>query len=255
MLCIDIGNTHIYAGIFDGKTITHRFRINSKQGWSSDQFGVFLRSYFREHELDWRSIRKIAICSVVPSVNYSIRSACIKYFDIDPFFVQQGVKTGLIVNKYKSPHEVGSDIIAGCIAAIDLFPGKNVIVSDLGTGTTIAAATRSKEFCGGVILPGIQTQANSLSVAAEKLSSVTIEKPKSVTGTGTVHAIQSGIYYGHMAAIQTLTKKLAKENFHEEDYVNIGTGGFSALYRSEKLFDLIEPDLIFHGLVLIESMN
>ena len=102
MLCLDIGNTQMYGGYYNGEKITHRFRINTKRGWSSDEFGVFVQSYFREQNIKPTSIKKISICSVVPSINYSIRGACIKYFNIDPFMIQLGVKTGLIVNKYKN---------------------------------------------------------------------------------------------------------------------------------------------------------
>ena len=256
MLCLDIGNTQIYGGYYNGKEITHNFRINSKLGWSSDQFGVFIRSYLHEQELDCQLIKKITICSVVPSVNYSIRSACIKYFNIEPFIVQLGVKTGLIVNKYKNPHEIGSDIIAGCVAAVDLFPKHNIIVVDLGTATTIAAVNNRKEFHGGVIMPGIKTQTDSLCANAERLSSIDIIAPSAVTGTTTAHAIQSGIYYGHLAAISYLTKHISQEVFGTtSDTKIIGTGGFSILYQQAKIFDLIEPDLILNGLIAIEKLN
>ena len=256
MLCLDIGNTQIYVGYYDGNKIVHSFRITTKLGWSSDQFGVFIRSYLREQGLDYKFIKKIAICSVVPSVNYSIRSACVKYFNIEPFIVQLGVKTGLIVNKYKNPHEIGSDIIAGCVAAINLFPRQNIIVADLGTATTIAAINDKKEFYGGTIMPGIKTQADSLFAAAEKLSAIDIMAPEKVTGTSTTHAIQSGIYYGHLAAITVLTQQLSQEVFGTTVNVKIiGTGGFAVLYNRTKIFDIIEPDLIFNGLVLIEKLN
>jgi type III pantothenate kinase len=256
MLCLDVGNTQIYGGCYNGSEITHRFRINTKQGWSSDQFGVFIRSYLREQDLNPALIKKISICSVVPSINYSIRSACIKYFNIDPFIVQVGIKTGLIVNKYKNPHEIGADIVTGCVGAINLYPERNIIVVDLGTATTIAAVNNKKEFKSGIIMPGMQTQAHSLAVATEKLSSIDIIAPKTVAGSSNTHAIQSGIYYGHLAAITYLTKLIAKEVFEDnKNFVTIGTGGFSILYNDAKIFDVIEPDLLLNGLVIIEKMN
>ncbi len=256
MLCLDIGNTQIYGGCHNSKEIIHSFRINTKRGWSSDEFGVFLRSYFKEQSIDLISIKKISICSVVPSINYSIRSACIKYFNIDPFVIQLGIKTGLIVNKYKNPHEIGADIVTGCVAAMNLKPGHNIIIADLGTCTTIAAVNSDREFKSGVILPGIKTQADSLSLVAEKLSSIDIIAPPTVTGTSTSHAIQSGIYYGHMAAIKELSKQISKEVFgNPNDFIIIGTGGFATLYNDCKLFDIIEPNLILNGLVIIEKMN
>jgi len=256
MLCLDIGNSQIYGGIFDGKNFTHNFRLNTKNGWSSDQIGVFICSYLRERSIDPQAIKQIAICSVVPSVNYSIRSACIKYFNIDPFILKMGVKTGLIVNKYKNPHEIGSDIIAGCVASLDLFPGHNLLVVDLGTATTIAAVNRNSEYFGGVIIPGLKTQADSLAVAAENLSSIDIILPKTVTGTSTSHAIQSGLFYGHLAAMRGLCNLMALEKFgSEKDCKIIGTGGFSILFADSDIFDAIEPDLILKGLVIAERVN
>lgn len=254
-LCIDIGNTHLYGGCFDGNSITHRFRFNSKQGWSSDQIGIFLKSYLREQEIDHRLLTQVIICSVVPSINYSINSAFIKYFGITPFFLKQGVKTGLIVNKYQGQREVGSDIIAGCVAAIDLYQNQNVIIVDLGTATTISIVNSKKEFLGGVIFPGIQTQAKSLAANTETLPSVDIKTPKKIIGIGTESAIQSGVYFSHLASIRFFAQQIAREAFLEEDYVLIGTGGFSTLFKDKKLFDLIEQDLIFLGLLKIDELN
>ena len=256
MLCLDIGNSEIYGGYYDGSKISHNFRITTKLGWSSDQFGIFFRSFFREQNIDYKLIKKIVICSVVPSINYSIKHACIKYFGIEPFFVQIGVKTGLVVNRYKNPHELGSDIIAGCVAATNIFPSEDLIIADLGTATTIAVTNSKKEFFGGIIMPGIKTQANSLSISAEKLSSIDIEVPKTTLGKDTNHAILSGLYYGHLASISYLAKELASEAFGaKKSFKIIGTGGFSSLYKEANLFDLIESNLVLQGIIQIEKLN
>ena len=256
MLCLDIGNSQIYGGVYSNNEFTHCFRLNTKIGWSSDQLGIFFLSYFREQKFDPTTIRKIAISSVVPSINYSIRSACIKYFGIDPFFVKPGIKMDLDTSQYRNSAEMGADIIAGCNAAAHYYPDKNILVIDLGTATTIVAINKEKKFCGGVIIPGIKTQAESLARAAEKLSSIDIFAPKSVTGLSTVHAIQSGIYFSHLAALNDISKRMAEENFNgsKADLI-IGTGGFATLFSEHEIFDLIEPDLVLKGIMILEHQN
>lgn len=256
MLCLDIGNSQIYGGIYSNKEFSHCFRLNTKIGWSSDQLGIFFLSYFREQNFDPKTLSKIAISSVVPSINYSIRSACIKYFAIEPFFVKPEIKMDLDISQYKNSGEMGADIIAGCNAAACLYPQKNILVIDLGTATTIVAVNKNQQFCGGVIIPGIKTQAESLAKATEKLSSIDISAPLTTTGLSTVHAIQSGIYFSHLAALKDISHRLSEENFQNSkaDLI-IGTGGFATLFSECKIFDTIESDLVLKGIMILEAKN
>ncbi|HWU43089.1 MAG TPA: type III pantothenate kinase, partial [Bdellovibrio sp.] len=154
ILCLDVGNTQIYGGLFDKDKMVLSFRKNSKSGASSDETGIFLRTVIRENGYDPAKIRQIAVCSVVPEVIYSLRGACMKYFNINPFILQAGVKTGLKV-KYRNPLEVGADRIANSIAATHLYPNQNVIIVDLGTATTFCAVTKEKDYLGGSIVAGL----------------------------------------------------------------------------------------------------
>src|SRR6185437_9265810 len=131
ILTLDIGNTQIHAGVFDGDKIKFQFRRSTHSGMSSDEFGVFLRVVLRENGIDPKAIRQIALCSVVPDIVHSIKNACKKYFDLNPFILQVGTKTGLKI-KYRNPVEVGADRIANAIAATRMFSGKNLIVVDYG---------------------------------------------------------------------------------------------------------------------------
>ena len=121
ILCIDVGNSQIHGGVFNGGELTVQFRKTSRQQFSSDEIGLFLKTVLRENSVDPDSISGISICSVVPDLNHSIRNGCIKYFRIEPFFLKAGVKTGLKI-KYRNPLEVGTDRIANAIAATTLFP-------------------------------------------------------------------------------------------------------------------------------------
>src|SRR5690606_10758395 len=152
ILALDVGNSQIFGGLIEetssGPKILLRFRKTSKGGSSSDEYGIFLRDVLRENGYDPKKISQIAICTVVPEVMHSLRGACQKYFDRTPFVLQAGVKTGLKI-RYKNPLEVGSDRIANAIGATVRYPGKNLMIIDLGTATTFCAVSKEKDYLGG----------------------------------------------------------------------------------------------------------
>lgn len=254
VLCLDVGNSQIYGGVFDGDNLRLQFRKTSRFGGSSDEMGIFLKTVLKENEFDPSSIEKIAICSVVPDALYSLRGCCQKYFGIQPFVLKPGVKTGLKI-KYRNPLEVGADRIADAIAATQLYPDQNLIVVDFGTATTICAVTRNKEFIGGNIVPGVRLAMEALEANTAKLPVVEILRPETSIGKSTVESIQSGIYWSNVGMIRELTKRMSKEAFGNEKPVVIGTGGFAHLFEEEKLFDAIVPDLILKGLYWALKLN
>ena len=140
---LDVGNSQIYGGVFDDGKLLLRFRRNSKTGASSDEIGIFLRSVLRENDIDPGEVKQIAVCTVVPEVLHSIKNACMKYFKLDPFVLQAGVKTGLKI-RYKNPIEVGADRIANAIAGTTLYPQQNLLIIDFGTATTFCAVSSEK---------------------------------------------------------------------------------------------------------------
>ncbi|MES3038820.1 MAG: type III pantothenate kinase [Bdellovibrionota bacterium] len=254
LLALDVGNSQIYGGVFDNGKMKISFRRNSKQGSSSDEVGVFLRSVIRENGVDPKNIDQIALCSVVPDVVYSLRGACKKYFDIEPFVLQAGVRTGLKI-KYRNPLEVGADRIANSIAATHLFPQKNLIIIDLGTATTFCAINSEKEYLGGSIVAGLKLCMESLESRTAKLPSVEIVHAREALGKSTVESIQAGLYYGHLGQMREITARLKEECFRAGDCKVIGTGGFAHLFEEDKIFDVIIPDLVLQGLVGSVRMN
>ncbi len=259
ILSLDVGNTQIYGGVFEisasGKEkMLLSFRRNSKQGSSSDEIGVFLRIVLKENGIDPLKIQKIVFCSVVPEVIYSLRGACQKYFGLNPFILQAGVKTGLKI-KYRNPLEVGADRIANSIAAAQMHPQKNLILVDLGTATTFCAVSNEKEYLGGVIIAGLKLSMESLEAKTAKLPSVEIVQRENVLGQSTVESLQSGLYYGHLGAMREIINRLSAECFEGEKPYVIGTGGFSSLFEKEKIFDLIAPDLVLKGNLIALEMN
>lgn len=254
ILTIDIGNTQLYGGVFDGDKLIHQFRKYAKQQFSSDEMGIFLISVLKHNNIDHGMIKQIAICSVVPQANHAIRNACIKYFDIDPFFLKPGVKTGLKI-KYKNPQEVGADRISNAIAATNLFPDQNMIIIDFGTATTFCVITKVKEYLGGVILPGLNISMETLERNAAQLPKVEIKELDSVIGKSTVESIQSGLYFGQLGMIKELKSRIISEAFKNDKPIIIGTGGFSRLYENAGIFDKVLPNLVLEGLVYAANLN
>jgi type III pantothenate kinase len=254
ILTLDVGNSQIFGGVFEKDEIKFRFRKTSKFGSSSDELGVFMREVLRENGIDPKRIKQIVICSVVPDIVYSLKNACRKYFNLTPFLLQAGVKTGLKIN-YRNPLEVGADRIANSIAAHQLYPKKNLIIIDLGTATTFCAVSANKEYLGGVIAAGLRLSMEALESKTAKLPSVEIVPCKETLGRSTVESIQSGLYYGHLGIIREITQRLSKECFDGEKPFVIGTGGFAGLFEQEKVFDVINPDLVLKGLLYSLKMN
>ena len=254
ILALDVGNSQIFGGLFDNDKKVISFRKNSKSSSSSDEIGIFLRTTIRENGYLPETISDITICTVVPDVLYSLKGACKKYFNINPFVLQAGVKTGLKI-KYRNPLEVGADRISNSIASTFLYPLKNLIIVDLGTATTFCAVTKDKEYLGGSIVPGLRISMEALESKTAKLPSVEIISLTEVLGKSTVESIQSGLYYGHLGQMKEIIFKLKQECFNNEETLVIGTGGFSHLFEKEKIFDYIIPDLVLKGLLISLQLN
>jgi type III pantothenate kinase len=247
ILCLDVGNSQVYCGVYDGDRLVGQFRRTSSARASSDELGVFLLAALRENGIDPRKITRIALSSVVPDMVYSLRSCCQKYFRKDPMILRPGVKTGLKIS-YKDPKEVGADRIADAMGAIKLYPGRNLIVVDFGTATTLTAITKEGEFLGGNILPGVRLALEALVEKTAKLPSVEIVAATNAIGRSTVESIQNGLYWGNVGMVKELVARMTAEAFPDEAPMVIGTGGFSHLFDEEELFDAVVPDLILIGL-------
>lgn len=254
IMTLDVGNSQIYGGIFSQDKLILQFRKTSKMGSSSDEFGLFLRSVLRENDVDPKKIQQIAFCSVVPDIVHSLRNACKKYFNLNPFILQAGTKTGLKI-KYRNPVEVGADRIANAIGAVQIYPGKNLIIIDFGTATTFCAINLDKDYLGGLIVPGLRLSMEALEAQTAKLPAVEIVTVTEVIGRSTVESIQSGLYFGHLAMVKEVTQRIKKEHFDNKNTVIIGTGGFSRLFEKENVFDALIPDLVLMGLKISLKAN
>jgi type III pantothenate kinase len=254
LLCLDIGNSQIFGGVYEGDSLVATFRRTSSIRASSDEYGLFFRSMLRENEIDPDQIDAAAICSVVPDALHSVRGCFQKYFHFDPFVLQPGVKTGLRI-RYRNPLEVGSDKIANAIGALTLFPGRNLLIADFGTATTLCAVTSDKEYLGGIITPGMYISMAALDARTARLPSVEIVRPSEVLGRSTVESIQSGLYYGTLATVRSLTSLVTQEHFASDPPLIVATGGFGRLFASEDLFNSFVPDLPLIGLRRAQTLS
>lgn len=247
LLCLDVGNTHILGGVFDKEVLLARFRYATPLIGTADQFGIFLINILQANKISPDQISATAVCSVVPSYDYTIKHALTAYFKAHYFLLQAGVKTGLNI-KYKNPKEVGADRIANAIGAVNAFPKQNILIVDMGTATTVCAVKKNGDYLGGTILPGLRLGMEALKMHTAKLMEVDIEIPEAYLGSTTRNSIQSGLFYGQLGAVNEIIKGLKKEVFQDGTVQVIGTGGFSQLYKDQSLFDVILPDLVLQGL-------
>lgn len=254
MLCLDVGNTQIFGGLFDNEKLIHNFRLTTSESKTSDEIGLFLKSVLVENGFDPKSICQVGICSVVPSQDYSLRNAILKYFKMTPFFLDTGVKTGIKV-KLGNPKEVGSDRIANAIAACDLFPDKNLVIIDFGTATTVDVVTKDKDYLGGAILAGVRINAEALEERTAKLPSVKITRPGAAIGKNTVECIQSGLYFGTLGAIREIVARTQNEAFGDQNALVIATGGLAQLFSGEDIFHIEVPDLVLQGIRISYMKN
>ncbi|MBR1714685.1 MAG: type III pantothenate kinase [Treponema sp.] len=254
ILTLDVGNSTMTGGIFDGDKLVLQFRQTTNKNSTSDEIGIFLRSVLRENGVDSGSIEDSCCCSVVPPINYSLSSAIKKYFNIEPLFIQSGIKTGLKL-KYANPKEIGADRIAAAIGAVTKHPNENLIVIDMGTATTIDVVTKGKEYLGGAIMPGLKISMQALASGTAKLPTVEIVRPNRICGQSTIEAIQSGIFYGNAGSIKEICYQYQKQIFRGERTLVVGTGGFARTFEEYGLFDEIVPELVLLGVKNALEMN
>lgn len=254
LLVLDVGNTQIFGAVFNDDKITLRFRKNSRDQASSDEYGLFLKATLRENGIEPQKITDVIMSSVVPDLNHSIASACIKYFDLRPVVLEPGIKTGLKILTH-NPAELGADRVANAVGATVLYPNKNVIIFDFGTANTACIVNKKKEYVGGLIAPGQRLMMEALEQKTAKLPTVEIRRPQTLAGKNTIEQIQAGLYYSTLGMAREFIEWTKKHELKDHEFTVIGTGGFSRLYENTGLFDVFEPDLVLHGLRHIFNMN
>ncbi|HJX13282.1 MAG TPA: type III pantothenate kinase [Dehalococcoidales bacterium] len=252
LLAIDIGNTNITIGMFDGEELKATWRISTGIHRMPDEYGVMLLSLLHQHGLDASDVTKVSLCSVVPPLTATFEELSQRYFNTTPLVVGSGIKTGVRI-RMDNPREVGADRIADAAAAHHLYSGP-VIIIDLGTATTFGIVSKEGDYIGGIIATGIATAAEALFTRTAQLPRVELAHPKHVVGTNTVTAMQSGIIYGYASLVEGMLARIEKEL--GEKALVVATGGYAQLIANEtSAINVVNPDLTLIGLRLIYMMN
>ncbi|MCE2993876.1 MAG: type III pantothenate kinase [Alphaproteobacteria bacterium] len=238
-LVIDIGNSQIHYGVMNtAKILVHEDRFDTK---NIDVFSAELAKL-------GDNIDSISVSSVVPSLDKKICTMCEELFKISPFFISLDSCRDISFARYTNPQEIGSDILASLVYASKQYHKTNLIIVDLGTANTIVALNKHNEFLGGVIMPGIKAQYKALIASAEKLEDITLSKPNCFIGDTTEKAINSGIVNGIAGSLKFVLSNSAQEQFGNEEYIVLATGGASELFAEYNIFDKTVKDIILQGL-------
>ncbi|MCL2474694.1 MAG: type III pantothenate kinase [Chloroflexi bacterium] len=252
-LAIDIGNTSINIGLFDGSKLRNSWRIATNRHKMADEYAVLLLSLLVSEEIDIKDIKASALCAGVPKVRAAFVQMLQRYFKIEPLVVGAGIKTGVKI-LMDNPKEVGADRIVNS-AAVRIKYNQAAIVVDLGTATTFDIINAAGEYIGGVISPGIELAAEGLSERAAALPSVELAAPAKVIGKNTVDAMKSGIVYGYAELVEGMIKRIKQES-GEGKTVVVATGGYAELVAPfVDSIDFVEPSLTLEGLRAIYFMN
>ena len=253
LLVIDLGNTNIKYGVFDGEKLVASFRVSSRISRTADEYGSVLVGLLSDSGIKKSDIDGIIFSSVIPALNYTICHMCEFFFGISPLTVGPGIKTGLNV-KADNPKEVGADIIVNSVSAYNKYGGPLVVI-DFGTATTFDVISEKGELIGVVIAPGIKTSLEGLATKTAQLPMVELDAPKTVIGKNTKHCMQAGIIFGFAGLVDTIIRKIKKELKLDEIKV-IATGGLGEIIEKESSsISLVDRTLTLDGLRLIYQLN
>jgi type III pantothenate kinase len=251
LLAIDCGNTNIVFALFDGDAVRGEWRSATHAERTADDMGVWLVQVMGMSGIDHKLVDACIIASVVPALDFTLKSLCRRYFNCEPLIVgEEGVKLGIGINMER-PEEVGADRLVNAVAAFAEYGGPLIII-DFGTATTFDVVDSDGNYCGGAIAPGPNLSMEALHMAAAKLPRVAIARPRQgeVIGKSTVAAMRSGVYWGYVGMIEGLVRRI-KEEFGASMTV-IATGGLAPLFNeATSAIDHLDPGLTLRGLLAI----
>jgi type III pantothenate kinase len=248
LLAIDVGNTEVTLGLFEGRRLARSFRLSSETRRTADEVTLALRQIFPE--LGAGHGHTAVIASVVPTVTASFAQAARKICGSKPLEVSSKVSTGIAL-EYRDPASIGADRIANAAAALERH-GAPVIVVDFGTATTFDVIVKDRRYVGGVIAPGIVTGAEHLIRRAARLSAFELKPPERVVGRSTEESLQAGVYYGAVGQVDAIVRRIAREERIRPKV--IATGGLaSSIAAHSETIQKVDPDLTLHGLRIIHE--
>ncbi len=252
LLTIDLGNTNLTIGLYDGETLAHHWRLATDQTRMPDEYGLQLLGLLTNAGRTLADLSGICLASVVPQLTGRVAQACREYLKQEPLVVDTGVKTGIRI-RYEDPKAVGADRVADAVAVLHLYGGPACII-DFGTATTFNALTKEGDYLGGAITAGINLAAEALYTHAAKLPRIDLQKPPSVIGRNTTNAMQSGLIFGYVSMVEGMVERFRKELGPQMKI--IATGGLAELVAKETaVIQVHAPWLTLDGLRIIWELN
>jgi type III pantothenate kinase len=252
LLTIDIGNTNITIGLYDGEVPGPHWRLATDHERMPDEYGLQLLGLLDHAGRKPVELTGICLASVVPPLTGKIVEACRQYTGLEPLVVDAGVKTGVRI-RYEDPRAVGADRIVDAAAVQRLYGGPACVV-DFGTATTFDAISTEGDYLGGAIAPGIGIAAEALYLRTAKLSRVELQPPPNVIGRNTPHAMQSGLIYGYVSLVEGMVARFRKELGPAMKV--IATGGLAEIIaRETDVLEILAPWLTLDGLQIIWTLN
>ncbi len=252
LLAIDVGNTHIMLGVFEGENLKLFWRISTAWEKTEDELGVVIKNLFYQSRISSQNITAIVISSVVPPLMYSLEKMSQKYFGLKPLMVDPNLKSGIEIH-IDNPKEVGADRIVNAVAGYRNYGGPLIIV-DFGTATTYCAISAEGAYLGGAIAPGIGISTEALFARAAKLPRVELVKPPQIIGKNTINSMQSGIIYGFVGQVDGIVARMSQQ-FSQKPTV-VATGGLAELISQEShTVDIVNKLLTLEGLRIIYELN
>ncbi|MDI3481300.1 MAG: type pantothenate kinase [Tepidanaerobacteraceae bacterium] len=253
LLAVDVGNTNIVFGTYEGKNLITSWRMATHREQTEDEYGIILKSLLKDADIESEKIKGAIISSVVPTLTPVLERMCVKYFSTKALVVGPGIKTGINI-KYENPREVGADRIVNAVAAYHKYGGP-VIIVDFGTATTFDAVTAGLDYLGGAIAPGIGISTDALFKSASRLYRVEIAKPDRIIGRNTSASMQAGIFYGYVGLVDSIVDRM-KQEMGGGRIFTVATGGLAPLICSEtRTIEVVDMLLTLEGLRLLYEKN
>ena len=252
LLVVDIGNTNITFGLFKDKDLVSTYRLTTYTKRTSDEYGFMITHFLQTLAVGPNDIVDVIVSSVVPKIMHSFTNSIRRYLDLEPIIVGPGMKTGIKI-KHNDPKAIGADLIVDAVGAHYTYGG-DILVIDFGTATTFEYIDSAATYHGGCIMPGIEISSQALSDNTAKLPEIEIMPTDTVISTDTITAMQAGIFWGYVGAVEYMIERFKKEL--EVPLKVIATGGLGRMVsKNAKGIDIYDPHLTFTGLRIVYERN